>query len=457
MTDTMNAGEAMRLSLESIPEDRRVPCFDKLLDPAANVSNATQAALICALLGDQGASYGANPPPPLGGLKFPDDHKLHLDMGDEWYWLSANLTVDGTEGRDQLAVLVVIARNRTVTNAVQAQAGWSDAEAQVVDSTATVTLSTAKVSKIVRRSRNVQWAKLGGEVEFATDPFCYRCGPDSLTGPADGSRDVVPLTVAIDDGDNLNIRLTMSSDLKGEEAFFLQGMDGYTPPPKAGLYYSWPQLQVSGTVVVEGISYSVTGTGWIDHQMMMYEPAPPSPAPSPLPPAPSPGWAPMQQFNGWSWCQFNFSNGDVFTGAAFQIGSLRTEAPFSYGFYLTRADTGWEKVFLQGRLFLDRFLPGLENVLLPTAWRYEATDVEGGGLADLVVVPGPIYPDGSFTTGNLKVEGETPVTVTMLNRAANNGDNGPCVAVTGSGYCESVSYEPPEQYLARAFEFLGIA
>jgi hypothetical protein len=457
MTDTMSAGEAMRLSLESIPENRRVPYFDKLLDPAGRVSDATQASVICALLGDQGASYGANPPPPPGGLKFPDDHKLHLDMGDEWYWLSANLTVDGTDGRDQLAVLVVIARNRTVTNAVQAQAGWSDADAQVVDSTATVTLSTAKVSKIVRRSRNVQWAKLGGEVGFATDPFCYRCGPDSLTGPADGSRDVVPLTVVVDDGDNLNIRLAMSSDLKGETAFFLQGMNGYTPPPKAGLYYSWPQLQVSGTVVVEGTSYAVTGTGWIDHQMMMYEPAPPSPAPSPLPPAPSPGWTAMQQFNGWSWCQFNFSNGDVFTGAAFQIGSLRTEAPFSYGFYLTRTDSGWEKVFLQGRLSLDRFLPGLENVLLPTAWRYEATDYEGGALADLVVVPAPIYPDGSFTTGNLKVEGETPVTVTMLNRAANNTDSGPCVAVTGKGYCESVSYEPPEQYLARAFEFLGIA
>jgi hypothetical protein len=192
--------------------------------------------------------------------------------------------------------------------------------------------------------------------------------------------------------------------------------------------------------------------------MMMYErPAPPPPPPlTPLPPSPSPGWTPMQQFNGWSWCQFNFTNGDVFTGAAFQIGSLRTEAQFSYGFYLTRTDTGWQKVFLQGRLFLDRFLPGLENVLLPTAWRYEATDYEGGGLADLTVVPGPIYPDGSFTTGNLKVEGETPVTVTMLNRAANNSDSGPCVAVLGTGYCESVSYESPEQYQARAFAFLGV-
>src|SRR3954453_5519021 len=214
MTDTMSAGEAMRLSLNSIQQNCRLPFFDKLPRPPPHVGDAPQAAVICALLGDEGASYGANPPPPLGGLKFPDDHKLHLGMGDEWYWLSANLTVDGTDGRDQLAVLVVIARNRTVTNAVQAQAGWSDADAQVGDSTATVTLSTAQVSKIVRRSRNVQWAKLGGEVEFATDPFCYRCGPDSLTGPSDGSCDVVPLTVLVDDGDNLNIRLTMSSSLK---------------------------------------------------------------------------------------------------------------------------------------------------------------------------------------------------------------------------------------------------
>ncbi|MFA6117253.1 MAG: lipocalin-like domain-containing protein [Sphingomonas sp.] len=449
----MTPGEAMGLSIGSIPQDWRPAVYDWLIEPAVNVSGATQAAVITALLGN-GASYGANPPPT--SMSFPADHALHLDMGDEWYWLSANLTVDGSDGQDQIAVLVVIARNRTVTNAVQAQAGWTDTQAQVVDSTATVTLSTRQVSKIVRRNPNVQWAALGGDVVFGTNPFTYRCGPDSLIGPSDGSQDVLPLAVYVDDGDNLNIQLTMTSDLSGEAAFFLQGENGITPAPKAGLYYSWPQLAVSGTIVVEGTSYAVSGTGWIDHQLMMYQPASPPPPFPPLPPPPSPGWAPMQQLNGWSWCQFNLANGDVFTGAGFQVGAVRTEVPFSYGFYLKRTPAGWEKIFIQGRLYLDRFLAGLENVQLPTAWRYEATDVYGGGLVDVVIVPGPTYPDGSFTTGNLKVEGETPVTVSVLNRAPNTSQTGACTVTTGSGYCESVDYEPPEQYIARAFQFLGI-
>ncbi len=77
-------GEAMSLSLASIPADWQPPVYEWLLGPAANVSSATQASVIVALLGN-GASYGANPPPT--SLSFPADHALHLDMGDEWYWL----------------------------------------------------------------------------------------------------------------------------------------------------------------------------------------------------------------------------------------------------------------------------------------------------------------------------------------------------------------------------------
>jgi hypothetical protein len=454
MNETMSAGEAMALSIQSIPADLAPPYVDSLVEAAGRVSSAQQAVVISALLGNA-ESYGANVPT---SLHLPADHRMHLDMGREWYWLSANLTVDGTGGRDQIGVIIVIARSRAVTNAVQAQAGWSDTEAQIVDSTATVTLSTEQVSKIVRRRPNVQWTKLGGQVEFQPDAehpgeaFLYRCGPDSLRG----SRDVVPLEAVIDDGENMKVKLTLSTSRPAGADYFLQGDNGLTPAPKAGLYYSWPQLAVSGTVEVEGRSYAVSGTGWIDHQMMMYEPASVPAPPPPLPPAPSAGWVPTQQVNGWSWCQFNLENGDVFTGAAFLFGAIGTDAAFTYGFYLKPCPQGWEKIFIQGHLHLDRFLPGLHGVPVPTAWRYEVSDVVGGGLADIVLVPGPIYPDGTFTTGNMKVQAETPVAVSLVNRAGNNSRTGPSTVLTGTGYCESVDYGAPEEYLERAFRFLGI-
>ncbi|HYE47148.1 MAG TPA: lipocalin-like domain-containing protein, partial [Caulobacter sp.] len=360
--------------------------------------------------------------------------------------------VDGAPAGDQIHVLAVMARNRAVTPAVEQQCGWTPAQSQVVDSTATVTVSAGGVSKIVRRTPNVQWAALGGQTVFQSEPFLYQCGPDSFAGPNDASRSPVPMTVVIEDGDNLNIQLTMTSPFAGENGLFLQGEKGLTPAPKLGVYYSWPQLAVTGTVVVEEATYPVSGTGWIDHQLMMYAP----PAEAARPAAPTAGWAPMQAFDGWSWCQFNLANGDAFTGAAFQTGGLKTDAFFEYGLYVSRTPTGFATTPLVGSLALDRFVPGLENVLLPTAWRYDVTDWGGGLAFDLTVAPGPVYPDGSFATGNLKVEGETPVTVTLLDRGPNNRQEGPCTVTTGQGYCESVSYEPPQQYVQRGLAFLGV-
>ncbi|NBB14397.1 hypothetical protein GVN21_03375 [Caulobacter sp. SLTY] len=447
--DQTSVAEAVVASMQSIPEDWRPDCFPALLTAAGQVSTAQQMAVIIGMLGN-GASYGADAPPTT--LAFPADYALHLENGSEWYWFSANLTVDNDPKEGQVHVLGVMARNRAVTVAVEQANGWTPAQSQVVDSAATVTISAGGVSRIVRRSPNVQWSALGGQTAFETQPFLYQCGPDSYAGPNDVSGNVVPFTVVIDDGDNMNVQLTLTSDFEGENGLFLQGINGTTPAPKLGIYYSWPQLKVTGTVVVEGVTYPVSGLGWIDHQLIMYRP-PEKPFPAP---SPAPGWTLTQALDGWSWCQFNLANGDAFTGASFVTGTLNNNAFFEYGLYVSRTETGFTTTALMGSQTLDRFAPFLENVMMPTVWRYDVTDWNGGFQFDLTVVPGPVYPDGSFATGNLKIAGETPVTVTVLNRGPSNNQTGPCTVTIGQGYSESVGYEAPGQYLQRGLAFLGV-
>ncbi|HWF78173.1 MAG TPA: hypothetical protein VN694_13470, partial [Caulobacteraceae bacterium] len=68
---------------------------------------------------------------------------------------------------------------------------------------------------------------------------------------------------------------------------------------------------------------------------------------------------------------------------------------------------------------------------------------------ELIVETAPIAVDGSFVGANLSVMAETPVAVTVLQPTAVPGGS-PQLVTRGVGYCESVGYEPPARYMARA-------
>ena len=445
----MTPSEGLVKFLNEIPDNdylRPRAIYPQLLEAAAKVKTGGEAAVITALLGP-GNSYGIDVP--IKPLKFPEDHKLHLNMGTEWYWLICNLEVEGSGGLDKIGVLLDMTRMRAVSLKVQEEAGWSDEDAQIVDNVVTVTLATRKDNCIIRRSPNTQWGALGGKIKFDSDPFHYQVGKDYLKG----SKDVLPLKIHVDDGENMRIDLTMRSDLPAEKAFFLQGAkkdQGVIPAPHLGIYYSFPQLDVKGTVIVGGTTYKVKGIGWLDHQLMMND----ANAPQPPTPQPTPKYKPIIPSNGWSWCGFNFSNGDAFTAIAYQIGTIQTRMPVNYGIYLHRTPNGWARTDVMGSLAIDRFIPGLGHVLTPTTWVYQVTDPLSG--LDLEMLPVPLYPDGTFQGGTLEIDGETAVTLNVIDRTPISGQFGNGKVFTGAGYCESVCYEPYEQYVERCLKYLGV-
>jgi len=447
MAGGMTASQALLLSMASIP-DRAKAAVDvqQVIDGAAGRLNSADPVVTILTLLDSGASAWWTPPP--ASLVFPRDHGLHLGCAPEWYWLFCNLEVAGSKGARKIGVVACLERYRAVAPAVQAQAGWSDEAAQLVTSHAAVILAGPQGRRIVTRRPNVVWPPLGGETVMTADPFVFACGPDSLTGPVD----ILPLRLSVDDrvdgGEDLILDLTLSTDMPARHAFFRQGDDGVTPPPRAGIYYSWPQLRVAGTVTAAGETHAVSGTGWIDHQMM----GPTIPDFGPVT-APPPVWTPAPGIAGWSLCDLNFDNGEALVAVGFQAGPMLPQLPAPYGFHLRREGEKWKKTPVSGVIAMDRFLPLAANVMLPVAWNCAVASAPAAGVA-IEVDAAPWYVDGSFLAYNQSIMAETPVDV-VLSPAASSGSAGPPVSFLGRGYCESVGYEPPAAYMARALAYLA--
>jgi predicted secreted hydrolase len=436
----MTAGQALLESVQGLPNNYLPPMnVQAAIEQACmNLSSPQAAEVVLTLLGAAPSSW-CQPPPTA--LSFPDDHAVHPGYGPEWYWLTAVMQIDDSSATDTFAFVLSMERQQPVSQAVQQAAGWSDTEAQLAFSYACVIHRTADRAAIYARRPNLAWPPLTGTTAMSQpgEPFLFACGPDSLSGTVD----VMPLSVTINDTapdeDPLIIEVTCSTGMPAPNAFFLQGNNGVTPPPRAGTYYSWPQLKVSGQITVGGRTYTVSGKGWLDHEMM-YGALPPV---SPIRPQP-PQWTAPPGIYGWSFCDFNFDNGCALVLAGFQEELLLTGLPAPYGFFLTPLADGWSKTFVEGEISLEALMPLKADCMMPVAW--SCIFGRETPLFAASVTADPVWYDGSFLAMNMSVQGETPVRLTL-----SLGEE----KIAGTGYCESVGYEPPARFMARALAFLA--
>jgi predicted secreted hydrolase len=459
-------GEIWTAPSQTPPALDQIPDFDQLLAAAAKIDGASPetaayiASVAVTLLGRATDVDSENPP--LTTPVFPADHALHLSMGAEWYWVGAHLQVvnaDDPGDTGRIAVLYSIQRRRAVGKTVQELAGWDDTQAQLASAVGTVTVETVAGKSYHRRLPNIQWPAAGGDAKFsaAKKPLLFRCGRDSISG----SKDVLPLRMVMDDGKML-VDLTLDNkSMAPKDAFFLQGgmpAPGVTPVPTPGIYYSWPQLEVTGSILVDGKTYKVTGgSGWLDHQLMAHslQNAENAPAPMPFINDPTP-------LDGWSWQYFNLNSGDAFTLASFQKGNLNLLPPVGYGYYLTRDPTGkkWIPSYLVGVMALEDFQPfsvnagggppsqGSGTVSLPTAWTYLlGTTSAGPARLGLVAQTKKWSDDGTFNNSNGGLARELPVDLYDLSVGVPSS--------FGTGFGESIGFEPVAQYHARALTYLA--
>lgn len=452
----------------------RIPDFDALVAAARAIDRADPdksayiaSTIVQVLLGRAASVDCANPP--TTQPVFPADHRLHLDMGLEWYWFGIHLRVTNTadpSDTGRIAILYVIERWRSVGLTVQKLAGWEDTAAQIASVNGTVTIETKTEKSYHRRAPLVAWPAVGGSASFsaANEPLRFQCGPDSI----EGSIDVLPLKLRMDDG-QLRVDLKLNNPrMDPGDAFFLQGgppapAPGVTPPPTPGIYYSWPQLDASGTVRVAGKHYRVDeGSAWCDHQLMASSLTNLNNAARPLPFVDAP-----RPLNGWSWQYFNLKNRnrDALTFAAFQQGQLNKLPIVPYGFYLKfdSSKAKWKPSRLFGLMALEDFQcyspfagggppsraggePPAPTVPIPTHWKYLLASLWPTPLL-LVAKARKWDYDSTFNAASGELLSEMPSDLTQYALGVSSA--------VAEGFCESLGFEPVAQNRERALAYLA--
>lgn len=363
----------------------QIPDYEVLQRAASRLDispHPSDTALVIQKLLGRGLSYDMVAPGPDYKLTFPRDHHIHPTMGAEWYYLAGNLQVKDPKGHSQrLGIMIWIQKNRMVGQTAQTQARWTDQDCTIVASKATAILAGKDgKGRIVRRTQNNQWPAKGGKIGYSKpgEDFRFECGPDSFSG----SQNVLPMRAIVDDGDNLNMDLTVTCQdgLTAEKAFFLRGTDstGLTGLPTPGIVYGWPNVKIAGSVVVDGTRYTVeSGTGWIDHQLLMASLENPGGATLPIPFVDDP-----KPFIGWCWMFVNLGNNATFTCIAINTPglSLNLQVIPDSIYYVSLKNGQWENTPLDSptNLLLENFLalptitsdpgPNQPNVLIPDTW-----------------------------------------------------------------------------------------
>ena len=455
-----------------------IPDIQAMLNGASQldeVANPTDTLLVLKALSGGTANYNVQKPAPGQTLAFPEDHAMHLKMGTEWYWTaSAFDVVDEFGNPGRISILACMYKLPAIGTPERATANWSDQQANIVCHTVTATIDMQDGdSKLVRRSRNLQWPLKGGITQFSSpgDPFLFRCGPDCLSG----TTDVMPLDLTVEDADNM--RFTISFDcLEGfhaEHAHFMQQqMSEGSGEDMPGFYYSWPQLSVTASkpLVLDGMQYTIVGagTGWIDHQMLMSAAL----------------VASGNNYTGWVWQFFNSnragaSDAYAFTGSGFFSQNTPpangAALPMVAGYYLTpvppppgianasyswaatpiTASDGIEITLLQNKhypVIAGDTNPAIPKAEIPISRQYSNIEWPGSGNGGGAGTGSPLgsgtgspwFTDGTFNNPDWSLCSELPA------------DYGPAdAAPTGFGYLESVGFENASTYRTFALAFLN--
>ncbi len=449
-------GAAVTRFIKAIPGDLLPPkkTLDAIYRALEGDFGPQDSAVVSLLLGPA-FSWGSELNTKPRKLVWPEDHGMHMDIANGWYYLVSNLKVVGEEGV-RIAVITIPMRTTSVPRVIREELDWSPLDAQVVDSNVKMTLVTPDGSVNVRRELNVQ-AGIDDGLELEYQPFRVVVGGDSLVG---GEDDPFPLDGQMHahyEGDSKGGPVTIDLNHQRIEAYFLEGDEGYVPiTDKAGyLYYSAAQLQTTGMITYAGRQFEVTGVSWFDHQWGVEPPEPEAADHRPLPalPARASGLIPAgagKSYIGWVWFAFNFEDGTSLTLAG-ALGSLQPRPPeiFVWG-KIVQGETARATV-VDGYVSLTDYMTSPQTgAEWPCGWEFKLHEPEAGESFPITMKATPWAKDqlGMFASLQEFWEGGADVVGWDLPVGE------PGVILNGVGFCEAVGYEPADSYVKRALEFL---
>ncbi|RON85142.1 lipocalin-like domain-containing protein [Pseudomonas fluorescens] len=198
-------------------------------------------------MGDQALAF--TPVVPGRVFSFPADHGAHAGFRIEWWYVTANLK---DQQGNQFGVQWTLFRS--ALKPVAEQAGWADQ---------TIWLGHAAVTSSTVHHAAERYARGGvGQAGVRLAPF--EAWIDDWRFASQAQDPLSDLQLSARDKDfAYQLHLTSSRPLvlQGDKGFSQKSEEG-----QASYYYSQPFFQASGTLQIDGQTYTVSGPAWLDRE-----------------------------------------------------------------------------------------------------------------------------------------------------------------------------------------------
>jgi predicted secreted hydrolase len=235
-----------RIRVRGILCSLRARWLAALLLPLIAMSGSAQASDLGSLLG--GGNDNFKKVLPGQTIQLPEDHAAHPDYRSEWWYLTGNLKDE--QGREYGMQWTLFRQG--IEQELRTSNPWLTPQLWLAQFAIT-DLERGTHQQDERASR--QGPGLAGA---SGGQYWLREWRLASQGAA-----LFPATLKVQSKiGELNLTVSAAKPL------VLQGKAGYSEksPGNASFYYSYPRLQLSGTLIRDGETRTVTGQGWFDHE-----------------------------------------------------------------------------------------------------------------------------------------------------------------------------------------------
>ncbi|MCY4218072.1 MAG: carotenoid 1,2-hydratase [Gammaproteobacteria bacterium] len=213
------------------------------------------AQSVSSILSDSTSSRDYDYAQPDVVMQFPGDHGAHENFRQEWWYFTGNLkSQEGREFGYQLTFFRFAHASRS-----EIQNAWN------TDQTWMAHLAVSDIqSNRFQFAQDMSRQSLGlAGVKIKPFRVWLHNWHAAETEPLDSDRLALHLHA---EGDGFSIDLFV----KSQSAPVLQGMNGYSQKSHTGKsashYYSYPDMETSGQIRIDGETFEVSGTTWMDRE-----------------------------------------------------------------------------------------------------------------------------------------------------------------------------------------------
>ena len=186
-------------------------------------------------------------------FQFPEDHGAHDDYRSEWWYFTGNL--EDPNGR-RFGYQLTFFRFALAPNSIESQSAWRDRQLYMAHFTVT-DVEERRFHSAELFSRTA--LDLAGARNDRFQVWLHDWSAEGINGG------IFPMRLKAEH-QNIAIDLLLNS----QKPLVLQGDRGFSrksdKPGNASYYYSYTRLSSEGSVSIDGQSFPVTGSSWMDRE-----------------------------------------------------------------------------------------------------------------------------------------------------------------------------------------------